>query len=139
MRLVACILALAVAGPAVAAEKLVPQNATGALEQHRGKPWTEPLFTCAGFHTYDMRRLKGAGDTAGAWAAIGKALDLKTAGVAQLAKDQGISNEAATRQATSQVEAYAFAVEAENYGEADFFPGWNKACAEIWAGYKKAG
>lgn len=144
MRLTARILApalllAALAQPAFAADKLVPQTATGALEGHRGKPWTEPLFTCAGYHTYNLRRLKGAGDTSGAWDAAGKAVDLKTAGAAQYAKDKGVSLDAATATATKRIESYAFAVEAQDYGTTDFFPGWNKACDEIWAGWKKAG
>lgn len=140
MRLFACVLALTVAaGPALAAEKLVPANATGALEAHRGKPWSEALFTCAGFQTYHTRRLKAAGDPAGAWTAVGKAVDLKNAGIAQLAKDNGMAVEAATPRGTARVDGYAFAVEAEDYGEGDFLSGWNKACDEIWAGYRKAG
>ena len=142
MRLMLCTLALAasaLAQPSLAGDKLVPQTAKGALESHRGKPWTEPLFTCGGFHTYNLRRLKGAGDTAGAWDAAGKAVDMKTAGIALLVKDRGMTPDAATAMATKRIEGYAFAVEAEDYGTTDFFPGWNKACDEIWAGWKQFG
>lgn len=141
MRLITLASALtlaALAQPALAADKLVPQTATGALQAHRGKPWTEPLFTCAGYHTYNLRRLKGAGDSAGAWAAAGKAVDMKTAGIAQLVKDRGMTTEAATARATPLVNNYAMAVEM-GIQDDDFFASWNKACDEIWAGYKKAG
>jgi hypothetical protein len=75
MRLLLPVLALttALAGPALAADRLVPANAAGALEAHRGKPWYEPLEPCAGFHIYNARRLDAASDGAGYAAAMTRA------------------------------------------------------------------
>lgn len=141
MRLTAlapALILVALAQPSLAADRFVPQTAKGALESHRGKPWTEPLFTCAGFHTYNMRRLKGAGETSDAWDALGRVADFKDAGAAQWAKDKGVNAAAAAAQATKASDNYSIAIEMEDLDDAGVRE-WTAACDEIWAGYRKAG
>lgn len=140
MRMIVCILALssAIAGPASAADKLVPATATGALEAHRGKPWRTPLFTCAGFHIYDSGRLTDAGDAAGSRKAMQRALEFKDAGARQLVLDQGVAPEVAIAKATRLSDNYATGVGMAIQGDT-FIADWRKACEEIWTGYRKAG
>lgn len=140
MRLFVCTLALAAAfaGPAAAADKLVPETAKGALEAHRGKPWRTPLFICAGFHTYDSGRLNDEGDAAGSWNAMRRGVEFKDAGARQLVQDQGVSAEVAAATATRLTKNHATGIGMAIQGDT-FIADWRKACDEIWTGYKKAG
>lgn len=140
MRLLLPVLALTVmlASPALAADKLVPVNAAGALEGHRGKPWYEPLETCAGFHIYNARRLDAASDGAGYGAAMTRAADYMMPAAKRLSEDQGITFTEGLEAAKPKIQDYSMALEITGSGDAAFLAGWTKACDEILAGYKKA-
>ena len=134
----ALILAAALASPALAADKLVPPTATGALEAHRGKPWYEPLETCAGFHIYNSRRLSAASDGAGYEAAMTRAADFMMPAAKRISEDQGKTFGEGLEAAQPQVQDYAMALEMTGSGKPDFIAGWTRACDEILSGYKKA-
>ncbi|MDB5470247.1 MAG: hypothetical protein JWR84_1807 [Caulobacter sp.] len=132
------VLAAALAGPALAADKLVPATAAGALEAHRGKPWYEPLETCAGFHIYNSRRLSAAGDGAGYEAAMTRAAEFMMPAAKRISEDQGKTFGEGLEAAKPQVQNYATALEITATGDAAFISGWTRACDEILAGYKAA-
>lgn len=140
MRLLLPVLALttALAGPALAADRLVPANATGALEAHRGKPWYEPLETCAGFHIYNARRLDAASDGAGYAAAMTRAADFLMPAAKRLSEDQGITFSEGLDRAKPEIQNYSMALEITGSGDAAFIANWTKACDDILAGYNKA-
>lgn len=134
--LLALILTTALAGPALAADKLIPATATGAVGEHKGKPWREPLINCAGFHAWNGRNLKAAGDTTGAWDEAGKAADFVTRAATRISEDQGITYDQATARNQQSIKGVVA------YLDMEMVPpdvaGWTSHCQDILAGYKKA-
>lgn len=136
MRLILCTLALTAifAGPVLAADKLVPANAAGALGEHKGKPWREPLTNCAGFHTWHGRNLGEAGDNKGSWDEAGKAADFMTAAARRISEDQGQTVDEAMAANKRRVQNVVTSLDMSEPDVA----GWTKVCQEYLAGYKKA-
>lgn len=142
MRLLLPILAFAAglgafSGPALAAARLVPQTATGALEPYRGEPWYKAMENCAGFHVYNARRLSAASDGAGSEAAMTRAADFMMPAARRISEDGGITFSQGLEVAKPDVQNYATAIEFTASDEPDFITGWTEACDEILAGYNK--
>ncbi|HYE47199.1 MAG TPA: hypothetical protein VEA44_15660 [Caulobacter sp.] len=137
MRLLVCTFTFAIvlAGPAAAADLTVSPTAAGALEAHRGKPWYVPLNNCAGFHIFNGRRLKEAGDASGSAAETAKAADFMTAAATRISQDQGKTYDQAfagnQRKVQNAVTALEMAIAPPDPAA------WTKVCGEIMAGYRK--
>jgi hypothetical protein len=135
MRLIlALALAAAVATPALAADRLVPDTATGALAEHKGKPWRVPLTNCAGFHTWNGRNLGEAGDSDASWNEAGKAADFMIAAARRISEDEGKTVEQAT---AGNKQRILNVVTSLDMSEPDV-AGWTRVCQEYLAGYRKA-
>ncbi|MDO9336253.1 MAG: hypothetical protein Q7T61_07615 [Caulobacter sp.] len=138
MRLILCPLTLAavLVGPALAADKLIPATATGAVGEHRGKPWLEPLTNCAGFHAWNGRNLKLAGDTKGAWDEAGKTADFMTAAANRVSQDRSVTYDQAFAGNQRPIKNVM------TYLDMEMVPpdvtDWTQHCQEILAGYRKA-
>lgn len=132
--LIVALAAAAVAGPAVAADRLVPDTATGALAEHRGKPWREPLTNCTGFHTWHGRNLEEAGDSKGSWDEAGKAAGFMTAAAERISADQGKTIDEAMAGNKRRVQNVVTSLDMSTPDVA----GWTKVCQEYLAGYRKA-
>ena len=134
--LIALALTATLAGPALAADKLVPAGATGALGEHKGKPWREPLTNCAGFHVWNGRNLKNAGDMNGSWDEAGKAADFMTAAANRISQDEGKTYDQAFAANQTSVKNVV------TYLDMEMSPpdvaGWTSHCQEVLAGYRKA-
>ncbi len=134
--LAALILTSTLASPVFAADKLVPATATGAVGEHKGKPWREPLTNCAGFHAWNGRNMKAAGDTNGAWDEAGKAADFATRAAARISQDQGMTSDQATARNQQDIKNVV------TYLDLEMAPpdvaDWTRHCQEILAGYEKA-
>lgn len=137
MRLILALsLAALVATPALATDKLIPANATGAIAEHKGKAWREPLTNCAGFHSWNLRRLKAAGDTAGAWAETDKIIAFTDAAAGRISADNGVAVDQAKAENRPRIQNVV------NYLDMEIEPpdpvGWTKVCTEYLAAYRRA-
>lgn len=139
MRLLLPVLLLAatLAGPALAADKTVPDGAAGALEPYRGKPWAVPLNNCAGFHTWNGRRLQDAGDSQGSWTQASKAAEFLAAAATRYSEDQGLTYDQGVEKAKPRIANAVKALDLAIQGD-DFLSSWTRTCDQVLSAYRKA-
>jgi hypothetical protein len=133
----ALVLAAVTAGPALAADQLVPASAAGQLESYRGKPWWEPMLFCAAIYMVEADKAAEAGETAKVDPARTRAAGFFASAATRVSEDQGKSFDEAMVFLRGGLTSRMMAVTYSWHTPAQF-EGSHKACAEMEAGYEKA-